>query len=86
MEICKRKNTKQIVGIFGMVIVVIYIIYTNEALNDFWNALSHRMSEFDLYQSHDLNDIQLLLWTRKNPYKDQVLNLSSVEDTQNLNM
>ena len=86
MEFCRRKNTKQIVGIFGVVLFILYIIYTNEAINEFWDALSYRMSEFDPYQSHDINDVQLLLWTRKNQYKEQILNLSSVEDTQNLNM
>ena len=86
MEFCRRKNTKQIVGIFGVVIFILYIIYTNEAINEFWHALSYRMSEFDPYQSHDTNDVQLLLWTRKNQYKEQILNVSSVVDTQNLNM
>ena len=86
MEFCRRKNTKQIVGTFGVVIFILYTIYTNEAINEFWDALSYRMSEFDPYQSHDINDVQLLLWTRKNQYKEQILNLSSVEDTQNLNM
>ena len=86
MEFCRRKNTKQIVGTFGVVIFILYTIYTNEAINEFWDALSYRMSEFDPYQSHDINDVQLLLWTRKNQYKEQILNISSVEDTQNLNM
>ena len=86
MEICKKRNTKQIAGIFGVVIFVIYIVYTNEAINDFWDALSYRMSEFDPFLSHDINDVKLLLWTRKNPYKDQILNISSIEDTQNLNL
>ena len=86
MEVRKRRNTKQVVGIFGIVIFVVYIIYTNEAINEFWDALSYRLSEFNPYLSHDVNDVKLLLWTRKNHHNEQILNISSVLDTQNLNM
>ena len=86
MEFCRRKNTKQIVGTFGVVIFILYTIYTNEAINEFWDALSYRLSEFNPYLSHDVNDVKLLLWTRKNRHKEQILNISSVLDPQNLNM
>ena len=86
MEACKRRSAKQVIGISGIVIFILYIIYTNEAITEFCDALSYRMSEFNPYLSHDVKDVKLLLWTRKNPHKEKILNISSVLDTKNLNM
>ena len=87
MELCRRRNTKvqQAFGILCAVSFVIYIVVINESITDFWDALSYRLSEFGPYLSRDLNDVKLLLWTRKNKHSEVHLNMSSI-DISNLNM
>ena len=85
---CKRRTTKvqQAFGILCAVSFVIYIVFINESITDFRDALSYRLSEFDPYLSRDLNDVKLLLWTRKNKHSEVHLNMSSNIGISNLNM
>ena len=88
MELYRRRTKKvqQAFGLFCAVSFVIYIVFINENIREFWDALSYRLSEFDPYLSRDLNDVKLLLWTQKNKYSEVHLNMSSVRDINNLNM
>ena len=77
---------QQAFGIFCAVMFVMYMVLTNEAIREFWDALEYRLSEFEPFLSRDLNDVKLLLWTRKNKNSEVLLNMSSAMDTNNLNM
>ena len=59
------------IGIFCAVTLFLYMANTQvikffKGLKEFWRALYYRMSEFKPSLSHDPNDVELLLWTRKN--------------------
>ena len=87
MEIGKwRKLKVQIFGIFCFVSITCYMVFTNEGVIDFWHSLHHRMSEFQPYLSHDVNDVKLLLWTRKNRNTETYLNMSSLVLPEEFNM
>ena len=89
MEFCKRRNTKvqQALVIFCVVTLAFYLLFTNEGFIEFWDALEYRMTEFQPYLSHNVNDVKLLLWTRKNEHSEVYLNMSSlVLNTKEFNM
>ena len=88
MELGKRRKTKiQIFGIFCFVTLMCYLVFTNEGFIEFLDALKYRMSEFQPYLSHDISDVKLLLWTRKNRNNAVYLNMSSAVSTyENFNM
>ena len=87
MEIGKRRKWKvQILGIFCFVSITCYMVFTNEGVIDFWHSLHHRMSEFQPYLSHDVNDVKLLLWTRTNRNTEINLNMSSLVLPEEFNM
>ena len=82
----KRKAKTLVVGMFCSATLILYVATNSQGFIDFWDALHYRLTEFDPYLSHDVQDTKLLLWTRKNRKSEVYLNMSSMANNVVFNM